>query len=115
MPNLTVNHAPARDFSYRDRRRGAPVTFNVGRDICGGRINATASMASHMNFAIERELEDDGRWLAEAPQLPVVLAYGSTRDEAMAKAQVLALRVIGERLEHGEARPDSISISVATA
>ena len=68
-----------------------------------------------MNFAIECEVEDDARCLAEAPQLPGVLAYGSTRDEAMAKAQVLALRVLAERLEHGESRPESISISVAAA
>ena len=68
-----------------------------------------------MNFEIECEREEDGRWLAEVPQLPGVLAYGSTRDEAMAKAQVLALRVLAERLEHGEAQPQSISISVAAA
>ena len=68
-----------------------------------------------MNFDIECEREDDGRWLAEVPQLPGVLAYGATRDEAMAKAQVLALRVIAERLEHGETRPQSLSFSVATA
>ena len=66
-----------------------------------------------MNFDIESELEDDGRWLAEVPQLPGVLAYGATRDEAMTKAQVLGLRVLAERLEHGESRPQSISISVA--
>ena len=68
-----------------------------------------------MNFDIECEHEDDGRWLAEVPQLPGVLAYGTTRDEAMAKAQVLALRVLAERLEHGDSRPQSISISVAAA
>ena len=68
-----------------------------------------------MNFDIQCEQEDDGRWLAEVPQLPGVLAYGITRDEAMAKAQVLALRVLAERLEHGESRPQSISISVETA
>ena len=68
-----------------------------------------------MNFEIECDREDDGRWLAEVPQLPGVLAYGTTRDEATAKAQVLALRVIAERLEHGESRPQSISISVAAA
>jgi predicted RNase H-like HicB family nuclease len=49
------------------------------------------------------------------PQLPGVLAYGATADEAMAKAEVLALRVIAERLEHGEARAHSIRISVAAA
>ena len=68
-----------------------------------------------MNFDIESEREDDGRWLAEVPQLPGVLAYGTTRDDAMAKAQILALRVIAERLEHGESRPQSISISIAAA
>ena len=68
-----------------------------------------------MNFEIESEREGDGRWLAEVPQLPGVLAYGTSRDEAMAKAQILALRVLAERLEHGESRPQSISISVATA
>jgi predicted RNase H-like HicB family nuclease len=73
------------------------------------------SAESIMNFEIACELEVDGRWLAEAPQLPGVLAYGATRDEAMAKAQVLALRVLAERLEHGESRPESISISVAAA
>jgi len=68
-----------------------------------------------MNFDIECEREDDGRWLAEVPQLPGVLAYGTTRDDAMAKTQILALRVLAERLEHGESRPQSISISVAAA
>jgi len=67
-----------------------------------------------MKYSIECEREDDGRWLAEVPELPGVLAYGSTAEEAMAKAQVLALRVLAERLEHGEARPVDISISVAT-
>lgn len=68
-----------------------------------------------MDFSIECEREDDGRWLAEVPQLPGVLAYGATADEAMAKAEVLALRVLAERLEHGESRPHSITISVVAA
>lgn len=53
-------------------------------------------------------------WLAEVPELPGVMAYGSTAKEVQAKAQILALRVLAERLEHGEARPSNISISVAT-
>jgi predicted RNase H-like HicB family nuclease len=65
-----------------------------------------------MNYTIEPELEEDGRWLAEVPQLPGVLAYGTTRDEAMSRAQVLALRVIAERLEHGETSPQPINISI---
>ena len=66
-----------------------------------------------MKFEIECEREEDGRWLAEVPQLPGVLACGSSADEAMAKAEILALRVIAERLEQGESRPQSISIAVA--
>jgi predicted RNase H-like HicB family nuclease len=66
-----------------------------------------------MKLTLETEQEVDGRWIAEVPQLPGVLAYGATRDEAMAKAEVLALRVLAEQLEHGEARPVGLSISVA--
>lgn len=66
-----------------------------------------------MDLTIETEQEDDGRWLAEVPELPGVMAYGATRDEAMAKAQVLALRVMAERLEHGEARAMPLTIVVA--
>jgi predicted RNase H-like HicB family nuclease len=66
-----------------------------------------------MKLTLETEQEDDGRWIAEGPQLAGVLAYGATRDEAMAKAEVLALRVLAEQLEHGEARPTGLSISIA--
>jgi predicted RNase H-like HicB family nuclease len=55
---------------------------------------------------IELEREDDGRWLAEAPALPGVLAYGATREEAVTKAKALALRVMADRLEHGEELPE---------
>ena len=58
-----------------------------------------------MKLTLETEQEADGRWIAEVPQLAGVLAYGATRDEAMAKAEVLTLRVVAEQLEHGEARP----------
>lgn len=68
-----------------------------------------------MNFTIEHEQETDGRWIAEVPELPGVLAYGTTEDEAMAKAEVLALRVLAERLEQNEARPEKISIDIAVA
>jgi predicted RNase H-like HicB family nuclease len=68
-----------------------------------------------MNLSIEHEREEDGRWLAEVPELPGVLAYGATADEAMARVEVLALRVVADRLEHGEARPTPIHISLANA
>lgn len=58
-----------------------------------------------MPFTIEVEQEQDGRWLTEIPALPGVFAYGRTREEAIARAQVLALRVLADRLEHGEVLP----------
>lgn len=68
-----------------------------------------------MNISIECEREEDGRWLAEVPQLAGVIVYGSTADEAMAKAEALALRVLAERIETGESRPVSITISFPAA
>jgi predicted RNase H-like HicB family nuclease len=50
---------------------------------------------------IEIEREDDGRWIAEIPELPGVMAYGDSRNEAISKAEALALRVLADRLEHG--------------
>lgn len=64
-----------------------------------------------MNLTLECEQESDGRWLAEVPQLPGVLAYGRSANDAMSKAQVLALRVLAERLEQGEAGPIPINFS----
>lgn len=55
---------------------------------------------------IEIEREKDGRWIAEVPDLPGVLAYGKTREEAIAKVEALALRVIADRLDHGENIPE---------
>jgi predicted RNase H-like HicB family nuclease len=56
-------------------------------------------------LVVEIEREGDGRWIAEVVALPGVMAYGATRDEALAKAEVLALRVLADRLEQGEAIP----------
>jgi len=53
-------------------------------------------------FVVETEREEDGRWIAEIATLPGVVAYGATRGDAIARAQALALRVLAERLEHGE-------------
>ncbi|HSF34010.1 MAG TPA: type II toxin-antitoxin system HicB family antitoxin [Candidatus Tectomicrobia bacterium] len=68
-----------------------------------------------MTFTVEIEQEDDGRWIAEVLELPGVLTYGQTPEEATAKVQALALRVVADRLEHGEAGPDLLSISFAAA
>ncbi len=55
---------------------------------------------------VEIEREDDGRWIAEVVELPGVLAYGVTRDEAIERAKALSLRVMADRLEHGEEIPE---------
>ena len=59
-------------------------------------------------FTIETEQESDGRWIAEVMEIPGVMVYGSTTNEAVAQAQALALRVLAERLEHGEAEPEFV-------
>lgn len=63
-----------------------------------------------MNLYVEIEKEEDNRWLAEIPEMPGVLAYGETRQEAIARAKALALRVWAERLEHGETVPETANL-----
>ena len=66
-------------------------------------------------FTIETEQESDGRWIAEVMEIPGVMVYGSTTSEAVAQAQALALRVLAERLEQGEATPGFVSVSFQAA
>ena len=61
-----------------------------------------------MNFTLECEQEVDGRWIAEVPELPGILAYGSSSADAISKAEILVLRVVADQLENGEAEPVSI-------
>jgi predicted RNase H-like HicB family nuclease len=61
-----------------------------------------------MQLVIELEREEDGRWIAEVPELPGVMTYGQSRNETIARVQALALRVLAERLEHGEAAPEDL-------
>jgi predicted RNase H-like HicB family nuclease len=68
-----------------------------------------------VNFQVEFEQEADGRWIAEISDLPGVLAYGNSRDEALAHVQALALRVLAERLEQGETTAGSLSIHFQAA
>jgi predicted RNase H-like HicB family nuclease len=64
-------------------------------------------------FRIELEQEADNRWIAEVIELPGLLAYGSTRDEAIAHAQALALRVVADGLEHDASGSEFLNISFA--
>ena len=68
-----------------------------------------------MTLGIELDREDDGRWLAEVPALAGVMCYGATRDDAVARVQALALRVIAARLEHGETEPSLLNLSFKAA
>jgi predicted RNase H-like HicB family nuclease len=68
-----------------------------------------------MKYTLECEMEEDGRWIAEVLELPGVLAYGTSKEDALVKAEALALRVIAERLEHGEAKAISFTIALPAA
>ena len=68
-----------------------------------------------MVLTVELEQEADGRWIAEVLELPGVMAYGPSSQEAIAKAKALALRVVADRLEHGEAGPDLSDIAFRAA
>lgn len=68
-----------------------------------------------MRLTIEVDTEDDGRWIAEVPELPGVLAYGATREQAMSRAKALALRVLADRLEHGESVPELTEVFAVPA
>jgi predicted RNase H-like HicB family nuclease len=58
------------------------------------------------DFVVEVEREDDGRWIGEVLDLPGVLSYGDTREQAVTRAKALAFRVLADRLEHGESVPE---------
>lgn len=55
---------------------------------------------------VEVELEDDGRWIAEVPEIPGAMVYGATRDEAISRVEALILRILADRLDNGEAAPE---------
>ncbi len=67
--------------------------------------------SSSMTLTVEFDREEDGRWIAEILELPGCMVYGATRQDALAKVEALALRVIADRLEHGEAVPEQASVS----
>jgi predicted RNase H-like HicB family nuclease len=60
---------------------------------------------------VEFDREEDGRWIAEIPALPGCLVYAPSRDEALTKVEALALRVLADRLEHGETLPEDVNVS----
>lgn len=68
-----------------------------------------------MYLTLELDREEDGRYIAEVRDLPGVLAYGATEAEATARAQALALRVLADRIEHGEPAPNLLPLDFRAA
>lgn len=64
-----------------------------------------------MNLSIELDREDDGRWIAEALELPGVMTYGDTREEAVSNAERLAIEVIADRIKHGELPSSALNVA----
>jgi predicted RNase H-like HicB family nuclease len=67
-----------------------------------------------MPLTIEVEQDEDGRWIAEVPELPGVLTYGQSRQQAINRAQALCLRVLADRLDHGEPVPEMSNVFAVT-
>ena len=63
----------------------------------------------HLSIDIDRE--DDGRWIAEALELPGVMTYGQTREEAISNTERLAIEVIADRIKHAELPPSALNVS----
>ena len=68
-----------------------------------------------LTLTIETEQEVDGRWIAEVMEIPGAMVYGLTTEQAIANVQALALRILADRLEHGEAGPELVSVSFREA
>ncbi len=76
----------------------------------GSTLSQSWAYPSEVRMRIEIEQEQDGRWLTEIPELPGVMVYGATREEAVARVKALALRVLADRLEHGESVPELVEV-----
>lgn len=64
-----------------------------------------------MHLSIELDREDDGRWIAEALELPGVMSYGQTREEAISNTEKLAIEVIADRIKHNELPTSALNVS----
>lgn len=63
-----------------------------------------------MKLSIELDREQDGRWIAEALELPGVMTYGETREEAIRNTERLAIEVVADRVQHGELPPGALNV-----
>jgi predicted RNase H-like HicB family nuclease len=77
----------------------------------GRGIGRRSDILGFMKLSIELDREDDGRWIAEALELPGVIAYGATREEAISRTERLAIEVIEDRIAHAELPPSALNVS----
>ena len=118
--------AEAEDRAHRCRSgrrlRPLPSSFalpetrtSIPRVTWGGLIRvgffSSGRYDEEVNLTIELEREEDGRWIAEALELPGVMCYGQSRDEAISNAERLAIEVIADRIAHGELPSSSLGVS----
>ena len=92
-----------------ERERG--FAFLASLAMASLRAPHVPSGTMKMSYRVEIEREDDGRWIADVTEIPGAMAYGSSADDALAKAVALALHVIADRLEHGEGPRGALSVS----
>jgi predicted RNase H-like HicB family nuclease len=105
-----MNRASEGDAAGAKWRSGAGWDENLEREAAGGRSALECDSDVYEDecmkqLRIETEVETDGRWLAEVVEIPGAMAYGATRQDAVAKAEALAFRILADRLEHGEINP----------
>ncbi len=74
-------------------------------------VASTRGYTEFVKLSIELEREDDGRWIAEALELPGVMTYGLTREEAISNTERLAIEVIADRIRHGELPASALNVS----
>jgi predicted RNase H-like HicB family nuclease len=105
-----------RNFRIGGDANGPGASGRPGRNCCGmmKEMSKTSSV-SKFALAIEYYREEDGRWLADIAALPGVTAYGRSKRQATAAVQALALRLMADRLEHGEALPGPLDVSFVAA
>jgi predicted RNase H-like HicB family nuclease len=101
-------------IAVADNQAKSVVPNGLARPKSGPSFTAAAGGDRQMNLTVHLDREDDGRWIAEVPELPGVLVYGTTRDDAMMRAKVLSLRVLADRIEHGEPIPEADRLFTVT-
>ena len=104
--------SPPRNHAQRGQSRHASV---AGTHPASLSTPAWVRLMCGLGMRIEIEREEDGRWLAEISDLPGVLAYGETEQSAVSRVKALALRVLADRLEHGEDIPELGGVFTAIA